>query len=322
MPSTRKAKRNLSNIDFSGENSHIALVSKEQGGPANGADVALVLKSGNFSQEFIEKVQQVQVTMELPDFLTKFFYVYGTDAEVLARMMGYDPKAAESEDESSANEMDDPEDAYEAYYEQIIQQKLNSFTLLKSLKESDNLVKALSELTEDQYLSLLTDQKVIENALVEIEKSKQAGDGSTEAKITKSVKGKKVDPSVNSTKENKKMDEVQELQKSLSDTKELLTKALADLDALRAEKAETIRKSRFDALSGVVGPEKAEVLFKALGLIESQEEFDTVLGTLKETQVAVEKSALFQEAGSSETPEEGVKESAVAKVLKSRIAKK
>ena len=154
MATTRKAKRNLSNIDFSGENSHIALVSKEQGGPANGADVALVLKSGKFSQEFIEKVQQVQVTMELPEFLTKFFYVYGTDAEVLARLMGYDPKAGETEDESSANEMDDPEDVYEAYYEQLIQDRLSSFTLLKSLNESDNLVKALSELTEDQYLSL------------------------------------------------------------------------------------------------------------------------------------------------------------------------
>lgn len=313
MPSTRKAKRNLSNIDFSGENSHIALVSKEQGGPANGADVALVLKSGNFSQEFIEKVQQVQVTMELPDFLTKFFYVYGTDAEVLARMMGYVPEETEATDE---------DESWDAYCERMVQEKLDSFTILKSLKESDNLVKAMSELNEDQYLSLLNDQKVIENALVEIEKSKQAGNGSTEAKITKSVKGKKVDPSVNSTKENKKMDEVQELQKSLSDTKELLTKALADLDAMRAEKVESIRKSRFDALSGVVGQEKAEVLFKALGLIESQEEFDTVLGTLKETQVAVEKSALFQESGSSETPEEGVKESAVAKVLKSRIAKK
>ena len=33
-----KAKRKLRNIDFSGKDSHLALVHRDQGGPANGAD--------------------------------------------------------------------------------------------------------------------------------------------------------------------------------------------------------------------------------------------------------------------------------------------
>ena len=70
----KKAKRVLKNIEFeSSETSHIALVHKDQGGPASGADYRLVMKSNNFSPEFIQKMQSVQVTMPLPEFLQKFF---------------------------------------------------------------------------------------------------------------------------------------------------------------------------------------------------------------------------------------------------------
>lgn len=42
-----KPKRKLKAIDFSSEDSHIALVHKDQGGPASGADYRLVLKAAN-----------------------------------------------------------------------------------------------------------------------------------------------------------------------------------------------------------------------------------------------------------------------------------
>lgn len=42
-----KAKRRLKDIDFSREDSHIALVHKDQGGPASGANYKLVLKALN-----------------------------------------------------------------------------------------------------------------------------------------------------------------------------------------------------------------------------------------------------------------------------------
>lgn len=155
---TRKAKRKLSNIDFETEGSHIALVSKTQGGPANGADYALVMKSKGFSQEFIEKVQQVRVTMELPDFLKKFFGMYYEDAEILARMMGYEKPEMEDKVEVES-------------YEDYIESRMEAFEILKSAKDSENLTSVLSELDEDQYFALLKDQELIEKAFEEIEKA-------------------------------------------------------------------------------------------------------------------------------------------------------
>ena len=81
---TTKAKRKLSNITFDHEGAHLALVSKQQKGPANGAGYALIMKAANRSPEFIEKVQQITVTMELPDFLSKFFCLWEEEADVLA----------------------------------------------------------------------------------------------------------------------------------------------------------------------------------------------------------------------------------------------
>lgn len=49
----------------------------------------MIAKANNFSPEFNKKMQQIGATMELPDFLEKFFGIWGSDAEVLARLMGY-----------------------------------------------------------------------------------------------------------------------------------------------------------------------------------------------------------------------------------------
>ena len=97
---TTKAQSQLTNIDFTHDGAHIALVSKEQGHGANGHHYALVMKSSGFSQESIQKMQQIQVTLDLPDFLRKFFSLYYDDAEVLARLMGYVKPEDEDEDES------------------------------------------------------------------------------------------------------------------------------------------------------------------------------------------------------------------------------
>ena len=67
---TQKAKRRLSDISFSHEGAHLALCSKSQGA-ANNWNKALIMKGHNFSPEFIQKMQQIQVTYELPDFLRK-----------------------------------------------------------------------------------------------------------------------------------------------------------------------------------------------------------------------------------------------------------
>lgn len=157
----RKAKRKLSNIDFTQEGCHIAIVSDEQGGPANGADYALVMKStAQFSDEFIEKMQQVKVTMELPDFLRRFFNMYYEDAEILSRMMGYVPPET-------------PEEEYEAVdsYEDYIESRLEAFEVIKTLHEAQDLTKALSNLDEESYMALLQDQERLEKVFKKLDKN-------------------------------------------------------------------------------------------------------------------------------------------------------
>lgn len=158
MATQRKAKRKLSDISFEKEGAHVALTSKQQGGPANGHDYALVLKANKFSEEFVQKMQQVRVTMELPEFLRKFFGMYGDDCEMLAKMMGYEKPDMEDEVEKES-------------YEDYIQSKMEAFEILKSANEADSLADVLSTLDETEYLAMLNDQERIEKAFEELEKA-------------------------------------------------------------------------------------------------------------------------------------------------------
>lgn len=204
MATQRKAKRKLSDISFEKEGAHVALTSKQQGGPANTHDYALVLKANKFSEEFVQKMQQVRVTMELPDFLRKFFSVYYEDAEVLARMMGYE-KPEMTEEVKTQD------------YEDYIQSKLEAFEILKSANDSESLSEVLSELDENEYLAMLNDQERIEKAFEELQKAykPKVGDmvtwnssgGKATGKVTKIVTDGSIDVpdtnfSVKGTEEN------------------------------------------------------------------------------------------------------------------------
>ena len=299
-----KTKRKLSNIDFTKEGSHIALVSKDQGGPANGHDYALVMKSANFSEEFITKMQQVKVTLELPEFLQKFFGVWYEDAQVLAAMLGY----VEVED-------DEVEDDY---YTKYIQEKLQSFEIIKSLHEAKSLPEAISKLTEDEFLLVRQDQQKVEKALESKEKddslSKDKSKPST-VKVEKTTKDK-------SKKKETNMDEVIELQKALDAQKEELTKALASIAAFQEKEKEAIQKAKLQKIKDAVKDEaKATVLFKALNLVQDEAEFTEIVKALSDMQALVEKSELFKETGATEEVE-AVKESNVAKVIKAKFSVK
>jgi uncharacterized membrane protein len=76
QPTKKKATRILKEFDFSGEDSAVALVGPAVGGAAN-AKTTVLMKSLNskYSPESIKKMQQIQVTLELPEFLRKFFYM-------------------------------------------------------------------------------------------------------------------------------------------------------------------------------------------------------------------------------------------------------
>ncbi len=246
---TQKAKRRLSEISFDHEGAHLALCSKSQGA-ANNWNKALIMKGHNYSPEFIKKMQQVQVTMELPDFLEKFFYVWGEDAKFLAGLMGW----VEPPEDEAAEARDD--------YNEWVEDRFTSFSIIKSLHEAKSLPDALSKLTEQDYLDILTDQVEIEKALNAFTKEKQSQvDTSTkvESKVEASASKKK-----KTTKEKQMTQEAEMVEKSaltavekaLEDQKIALEKALAQVKQYEDEKKEAIVKSKTDAVKAVVKAEK------------------------------------------------------------------
>ncbi len=327
MATQRKAKRKLSDISFEKEGAHVALTAKSQGGPANNHDYALVLKANNFSEEFVQKMQQVRVTMELPDFLRKFFSVYYEDAEVLARMMGYEKPEATDEVKT-------------ADYEDYIQSKLEAFEILKSANESESLAEVLSGLDETEYLAMLTDQELIEKALANVEKSTTESAPSAPAEGTDTspaceVIKEEVSASVNKEElEKSKMDEdvkietvekaqFELVQKALEEQKVQLQKALDTIATFEAEKKEAINKAKTEQVKAIVKDEsKVEAIAKAALSLESEDDFTAFLAAMQAMMTTVETSEMFVEKGASTTEEPAIQESAVAKLLKAKQATK
>lgn len=314
MENKQKAKRKLKGFDFAKEGAAVALVGPSVGGPANGIPL-LIAKANNFSPEFIQKMQQIQVTMELPAFLEKFFGIWGSDAEVLARLMGYE----KPEDEDEEEDCDD-------WYENYIEEKLSAFSIIKSLHEAKNLPEALSQLTEQDYLDVLNDQVLVEKALKAFDSKKSDTSTNVEntkveasaSKVTKNKKEKQM-----ATPEMVEKSALIELQKSLDDQRVALEKALADVKRFEEEKKEAIVKSKTDAVKAAVKDEKqAAVVVKAALALEDQADFDALVEVFKSMNAVIEKSALFVEQGVSAEAEEAPKKNGVLEIIKSQQAKK
>lgn len=304
---TTKAKARLKDLTFDHDNAHLALCSKEQGA-ANNQENAVIFKSANFSKELIEKAQRVQVTMELPDFLEKFFDMWYSDAQVLARLMGYVPE----------------EEEYE--YTDWIQERVDSFELLKSLHEAKSLPEEMAKLSEDQISQILDDQEMIVKSLKEFESSQMlenkvgsptANSGPTGTKKIK--KEKKMTQEVETIEKSKYV----EIEKAMQAQAEELLKAREMLATIeKAEKA-LILKSKTDAVAAVVHDEKhVATIMKAAAMLDNTEDFDALLEVFKSITVAVEKSALFNEQGATVEVEDKAKESKVKEFLKSKYAQK
>ena len=315
METKPKAKRKLKEISFDGESAHIALVSKEQGGPANGADYSLILKNTEGrSQEFIEKASKIQVTMDIVEFIERFFSVWGSDALVLASLMGYEKE--ESED-----------DAWD--YDEWIQEKVNSVQILKSLNEADNKVSALSKLTEQDYLSVLTDQAVIEKALTELAKGSTPKVDTSTTNVEKQVEAsasRKKNKEKNMTQATPEMVEKSALtaiEKAMQETQVELQKAKELVKQYEDEKKQAIVKSKTDAVTAVVKDEKqAAVIAKAALALESDEDFTAFVEVVKALQAQVEASDAFKEIGASGSAEEKKQESSLTQAIKAKYAAK
>lgn len=327
---TRKAKRKLSDIDFAGDKAHLALVCPEIGGPANGMDKALVIKSaGNFSEEFLEKASQIKVTMDIEDFLCRFFGLWSEDAEMLVRLFGFEPKATYLQDEAME-------------YDQYMQEKLSNYEILKSANgalQEGNLAKYLAGLNEEQYLMLLQDQELIEKAL-DKESAVKAADASTDTNLVENteVEVSKATSVKNDNTTEQSMQEVKtetveksvemvekaalvELQKALDAQKEELQKAKDTIEQFKQAEKERIAKARKEQVEAAVGDKvQAEVIAKAALLVEDEAEFQEVLKALSAVAEKAKAAAdeLFVEKGASAEVKEEEQPNLVAAILKAK----
>ena len=311
---TQKAKRKLSEISFDHEGAHLALCSKSQGA-ANNWNKALIMKGHNFSPEFVQKMQAIQVTMTIPEFLSRFFMLWEEEVEFLSQLLGY----VEPEDET----MEAKED-----YDKWIEERFQSFSIIKSLHEAKSLPDALSKLTEQDYLDILSDQAEIEKVLKALDKESRdsEADNSTDVENTKvevstsKVTKKNKEKQMTQATEQVEKSQLVEVQKALEGKEVELQKALSKLAEIEEAQKQAIVKSKTEAVKAVVKDEKqAAVVVKAALALDNQEDFDALVEVFKSMNDLLEKSGLFQEQGvSAEAAEDKPGETKLMKALKAR----
>jgi hypothetical protein len=336
MTQQRKAKRRLSDFDFSKEGSHIALVHKDQGGAANGYETLIMKSTANFSQEFIQKAQRVKVEMELPEFLARFYGMwYEDDAKELAKLFGWVDYSDVADKVEDAIEGERSVELVDSNPTDYVKTKLQDLDNLVSVAKASTkegkidtalLANTLASLTEEQYLMLLEDQASVEKAL-------KSGGKKPNKKVVDKEQPivKKADKAVH--KEEKQMtDKVaeqevdvvakaqyDEIQKAFKEQEEQLQKATAMLEEFKQKEKEQIQKAReATLLAAVEAKDTAEKLFKAVGELE-QEQFDVVVEVVKSLVQKASDTDMFKEIGSQQEGEQ-VHKSTVQKILAQKYA--
>jgi hypothetical protein len=293
MPQAKTKKAELRDLTFDHEGAHVALCKDEQGFSANGRHKALITKAlapVNKADAVVDseeagevaipslpaKIQEIMVTLDLPDFLQRFFGMYSDDAMVLAMLLGYE-----------CDDADIP-----ATYDDYLEERVESFQIMQSLYKSKNIKKSFSALSDESKLSVLADVLVLEKTLSDSEKTKN--------KPTK--EGKDVP--------DKKEIAADDLQKALNDQAEVakvekaamqadLQKALDVIKALEDEKKAVFVKAKTDKITAIVKNEADKAIFVKAALVLEDEDYNKFAATLEAVYKSVEDSAMFREVGSS-----------------------
>lgn len=308
-----KAIRKLKDITFEHAAAHIALVSKEQGGGANGHNYTLLMKSR--SEDFVQKASQITVTMDIVEYLSRFFHLWSADAELLARSLGFTTpgmdKAVIEAQEDQIEQGEPPElkwdmEPGDTEFEKYMNYKLQSINVMKRLNTSEDIEAELLKLTEDEMLSLLKDQALVEKSVFKTQVKKQT------KKETKDMTIETVEKSLFVALEKSLV----EVQKALDEKQVELNKALETIKQFEDEKKEAIQKARLEELTKAIGDEaKASAIFA--GCKDSSDEvFTSVVKALADV---TKNSSLFNETGAASDESEVATESLVTKAVKARI---
>lgn len=318
-----KAKRKISKFNFEAEGSAVALVSASQGGAANSFKTLVIKSADKYSKEFIEKAQKVQVTMEFDDFLVKFFDMWREDAKILSSILGFSEYSSDNEEDDLGVYNDDyfyewfdeklGDDRYRSPTEEDkkawLEYRKQGITLIKSLAESANKLEMLAALSEQDYWSVINEQKLFEKALKQ--KDLSGGEPTTPVSETGKI-SKKAKTAVHNQEENPmsgtnpetNVEDAVALKKALDDQKVELQKALEAVELFKAKEKEAVEKAReAEVVAAVVDVDASAKLFKAVKDLDA-EAFKDVVDVVKALTAKVDESEMFKEKGS---PEEGVK---------------
>lgn len=314
------AKRRLSDFNFEGEGSHVALVGKHQGGPANGVTTLLTKSTEDISQQQVDKATMVQVEMNIVDFLTTFFNLWYEDAVVLAKIMGMDTE-------------EEPEEVSD-WWSDWIEERVDAVTIMKSVildKSNEEVNKSIASLKPEELLSILEIQKEFEQNLSSKE-GVTVSKGTTSPSVENNNKGKQMsefmtkaahEDAVQKAVDAAVAKAVQEKEQELVSKQAELDSAQETLKALETEKKESVEKARKETLKQAgVADEELEDLFKSMEAL-SAEAFDKIVKAMAKEKKLVEESDLFKEqgvSGAAETVEQDGVE-ALTKSLQQKYAK-
>ena len=312
-----KAKRKISKFNFEAEGSAVALVSASQGGAANSFKTLVIKSADKYSKEFIEKAQKVQVTMEFDDFLVKFFDMWREDAKILSSILGFSEDSSDNEEDDLGVYNDDyfyewfdeklGDDRYRSPTEEDkkawLEYRKQGITLVKSLAESANKLEMLAALSEQDYWSVINEQKLFEKAL----KQKDLSGGEPTTPVVEAGKiSKKAKPAVHNQEENQmsgnqpeiSVEDAVALKKALEDQKVELQKALEAVELFKAKEKEAVEKAREAEVKAALKEDEASAkLFKAVKEL-SDEAFKDVVDVVKSLSAKLDETDMFKEKGS------------------------
>jgi type I site-specific restriction-modification system R (restriction) subunit len=281
---TTQAKRRLTDISFEHEGAHVALVSKQQGGPANGVTTLITKATNSISKELVEKATTVTVEMQFPEFLRKFFGMYWDDAEVLSVAMGYGRTEYEDDDVEVKDWID---------------KRVESINILKSVYRAENLEKALADLTPEQSVAILKDQEMLEKALENLPEQTKLKHEEEVTQMEQILKSAHLEALADAVAIEKAagVAAVAEIQKSLDAQVELLKAANAELEVFKSAAATAKVEARKAALTDAkVSADKVEAVLKSLATLDD-EAFAATVETMKALSSAVDASDLMTETG-------------------------
>lgn len=211
----------------------IALCHESQGFSANMRPVSLLMKSDlkpeQITEDVIKALQQVTVTMSFEEFLRKFFHMWSGDAELLAKLLGFE---TELENEAAENPDDDWLQAWNAENQAWLEERMEVISIAKSANNGEEL-----DLVK-QY-ELLKLQQLFEKGANELGLTFDESE-TEDLQETGVVKTVGNEPTVDTSKEENKETSVSD---TINKSQEVLDleKKLADMTAQVAKADEIIK---------------------------------------------------------------------------------